>query len=357
MILFLIILLLAAIVLERWSIKHSLDGVKYDVYLSRSLVEIDERFEIVTSVRNTSRRFIPFIRLHEYVPRSIQMEARLYSVGFDENRARVSSTIYMMPRQKMTRRLTGSLGVRGRYLFYGATLYGGDFLGLSEKAKSFALLKEAVVLPKSLGSGHLEQTLGGYMGDISVNRFILEDPVLTLGFREYTGREPMKQISWPVTARTGRMMVKNYDHTLDITVTVVLNIDSALHGSACDPLDEICYSLTRGVCEELERRRISYAFCTNVISINQMGAWEYVSDGLGGSHLMTILEGLGRASYRFRSSRESLMEDVRRRAESGRAHIVITPTRQDFSRQDMLRLEDFTGTKALVLTAEEVRQA
>lgn len=354
MILFFILFLIVAALLERWSIKHSLDGVRYDVRLTAQLVEPGEEFKLITTVRNSSRRFIPFIRISEYVPRDIVVDAKLYTSGFDESHAKLNSTIYMMPRQKMTRRLGVSLPRRGRYVFEGATLYGGDFLGLSERLRFAKLEREAVVLPKRIAADDFNQALGGFMGDISVNRFILEDPVLTLGFREYTGREPMKQISWPVTARTGRMMVKNYDHTLDVTVSVVLNIDSVIQGVDCHEYMETCYSMARSVCEMLEDRRITYAFSTNARAVNQLGPWEYVSDGLGGSHLAAILEGLGRATYASRASRHALMDDVRRRAESGRAHIIITPTARDFDRHEIDQLANCSGANVLVMTAEEV---
>lgn len=354
MILFFILFMIVAVLAERWSIKHSLDGVKYDTRLSQALLEPGEEFQIVTTVRNSSRRFIPFIRISEFVPRDIGVDAKMYTSGFDENSAKLNSTIYMMPRQKMTRRLNASLPRRGRYVFRGATLFGGDFLGLSERPRYYNMEREAVVLPKRVDTDDFKETLGGFMGEISVNRFILEDPVLTLGFREYTGREPMKQISWPVTARTGRMMVKNYDHTLDITVTVVLNVDSVVYGVEAQPYIEKCYSIARSICEQLEDRHITYAFCTNAKAVNQLGAWEYVSDGLGSSHLATILEGLGRATYAARDSRHTLLDDVKRRAEGGRAHIVITPTRQDIDKREIDQLANFSGARVLVMTGEEV---
>ena len=63
------------------------------------------------------------------------------------------------------------------------------------------------------------------------------------GFRDYTGREPMKQISFTATARTGRMMVKQFDHTLDVTVSVVLNLDARLPSGMARPLMETCFSM------------------------------------------------------------------------------------------------------------------
>lgn len=354
MIIFFVLFVVLAVIVERWSIKHSLDGVKYDMKLSRQIVEPDEQFEIIGTVRNTSRRFIPFIRLSESVPRRLKVSAKLDVGGFDESMAKLNSTMYAMPRQKITRRLSCSFEERGRYLFNGAAMYGGDFLGLSENPRYFMKQRECVVLPKRLDPADFSQTFGGFLGDISVNRFILEDPVLTLGFRDYTGREPMKQISWTATARTGRLMVKNYDHTLEITVTVVLNILTMLYGYAAHPLIEKCYSMARGVCEALEEKHISYSFCTNARAVGMNSAWDYVPDGLGNTHLMGILEGLGRASYSARQGADELLEAAKRRAENGRAHIIITPTNLEYDERTIDSLRNFTGAQVLVLYAEEV---
>lgn len=356
MIVYFLLIIAVALLIERWSVKHALDGLKYDLRLSRSLVEQNEEFDIITTVRNTSRRFVPFLKISEDVPRVLGVAARMYTTGFDESRARINSSVYLMPRQKITRRITASLAARGRYIFNGANLYGGDFLGLREKSAYFPAFREAVVLPKREDPEGIEQTLGGFLGDISVTRFILEDPVLTLGFRDYTGREPMKQISWPATARTGRMMVKNYDHTLDITVTVLLNIDTHLYGYMARPAIERCYSLARGVCEILEEKRITYSFCTNALAVNMSNAWDYVPDGLGGTHLATVLEGLGRATYSYSASRGELMDLARRRAETGRAHIIITPAIFDIDDADISSLRNYTGARALLLTGGELSE-
>ena len=357
MVAFFVLILIVALLVERWSLKHALSGVKYDQQLSKSLVEIGEKFDVITTLRTTERRFVPFLKISEDVPRELQANARRQTSGFDKQRAKIYSTTYLMPRQKVTRKMEGALPARGRYTFLGATLYGGDFLGLSEQMKFVPLLREVVVMPKPLDAPDVLDTLGGFLGDISVNRFIMEDPVLTLGFREYTGREPMKNISWPVTARMGRMMVKNFDYTLEMCVSVVLNVDTELYGDTADGLREVCYSLTRGVCELLEEKRIKYAFHTNAAAAGMTGAWSYISDGLGGMHLMNILEGLGRATTQQTGSLHALLANVERRAESGRAHVIVTPRRDDIDQRTLEMIESRTGAKVMVISAEEVAGA
>ena len=62
-----------------------------------------------------------------------------------------------------------------------------------------------------------------------MRRFILDDPSLLVGYREYTGREPMKQISWNQTAKTGRLTVRQNDHTTDRIAMVIVNMDLSVH--------------------------------------------------------------------------------------------------------------------------------
>lgn len=357
MLAFFVVLLIVAILVERWSMRHALQGVKYDVRLSRQLAEIDEEIEMITTLRMTERRIVPYLKLSEEVPTAFRTNARQRTNLFDERRARINSSTYLLPRQKITRRLKGSFAKRGRYLFTGATLYGGDFLGLNEQVKHALVLREAVVMPRPLGAPDVVDALGGFLGDISVNRFILEDPVLTLGFRDYTGREPMKHIAWPVSARMGRLMVKNFDHTLELSISVILNVDTAAVGSQAEALREKCYSLTRDVCEMLEEKRIKYAFYTNSVAAGMVGAWSYIGEGLGGAHLMRILEGLGRCTQASFFRAGALLESAGRRAEAGRAHVIVTPRREDIAPEDSERLRARTGANILVIAAEEVTEA
>ena len=354
MLVFFFIILIVALFAERWSMRHALSGVKYDVRLSKQLVEVDEKIDMITTLRMTERRFVPFLKLSEEVPTAFQMDVKRRLNGFDEQRSRIASSTYLLPRQKVTRRLNGSFPQRGRYVFTGATLYGGDFLGLNEQVKYALVLREAVVMPKRLAAPDVVDTLGGFLGDISVNRFILEDPVLTLGFRDYTGREPMKNISWPVSARMGKLMVKNFDYTLELSVSVIMNVDTSAYGSQAQALREKCYSLTRDVCEALEDKRVKYAFYTNAVAAGMVGAWYYISEGLGGAHLMRILEGLGRCTQASFTRAGAVLENAERRAEAGRAHVIVTPRRDDIDPQDIERLRARTGANILVIAAEEV---
>ncbi len=374
MLLFFILLIAVAAAVEHWSLIHGMDGVTHRQYPDRPLVEPGETFHLVTQVKNTSRRFVPFIRLRENVPVDLTFSDKVTSFPTtdEQSRARVTrrplltrwsfpttdgqsrafvSTLYLMPRQLWQREISVQMPKRGRFIFRGGSMQGGDFLGLSEEVEYVPAQEEIVVCPARWEDPSLPQLLGGFLGDRSVNRFIMEDPVLTLGFREYTGREPMKSISWLQSARAGQLMVKNYDHTLELTATVLLNVQTKKKDPLREEKLEQCFSIARSVCETLEEKHIPYRFVSNIVTAGAVSRWSNVADGLGSAHLSTILEGLGRATYDCVRPFAVTLAQTSRTAEQGRTHILILPDRDPGLEREIRLLEQRTGTPALILTA------
>ena len=348
-----IMLVIIALIVEAWSMTHSLDGVEYDVSIDRQLVEIDQPFHVITELRNRSRRFIPFLRMVEDLPGGMKTDLRTTHGGsIEEERLDMKSTVYLRPRQLLTRSFPATMPARGRYTHKGATLFGGDFLGLKETTVNEFRLCEIVVLPKPWRDVKLEETLGGFLGDISVNRFIMEDPVLTLGFREYTGREPQKMIAWPQSLRAGKMMVKNYDYTIDLSVTVVLNVYDVDNLTLNHARMETAYSMTRSVVEALEEKGIAYSFYTNASAAGMTMPFNHITEGLGTAHLNAILEGLGRATYIAKESFYHMADTLVRSSDKGRSYIVITTNYNDDYAQLVNRLKDMSGGDVLVLRAD-----
>ena len=355
-VLFLLLLAAVAIVLQWQSLKHCLDGLSCDLRLSRRTVECGESFQLISTVTNAKRLPVLFLHLSERVPEEMSVELEHTGVKREDRpmpsggcSTSLKQTLYIMPRQKVTRTLNAQLPARGRYIFRGSDLTAGDLLGLKERKAEFLRYREVVVLPPRVDLASLDSAFGNYLGDISVRRFILSDPILTVGFREYTGREPQRDISWPRSLRDGRLMVKQYDYTAELTVTVILNIASGTQEEI-----ERAYSLTRVVCERLEERHISYSFITNARMTSTAGFWSYLGDGLGSHHLNTIVESLGAASYDSMFSLNKLLDRAARREEKNRGYMLVTPPLAAGETASVRSFEHETGQRVLVIPAEGV---
>ena len=345
----LIVIIVGLFFLEKYSIKHAFDGIDYDIEPSSTLIEVDEEFTLETILTNTKRLPVEFLRTAEILPADIVFSGEEFKIVNYQRGAAFISDTYLMPRQKLTRMLKAALPHRGRYFFWGATLTAGSFLGLSEEIKEFHLTREVVLPPKPVETPTLHQLMGRYIGDVSVNRFIMEDPVLTIGFRDYTDRDPMRSISWKQTARFGKLMVKNYDHTLDLTVTVILNV----HTSASEELETV-FSLTRTVCDFLETSEIPYRLVTNA-TVDGTAGKSLIPDGFGGDHAVRVLKLLGRATYNYFESFIDMMAKIAHGAEQGRAHILLTPEITQPVYPFLYKLRARTGREVLVITPETLK--
>lgn len=350
MIVFVIFAVVLALILQKALVGRDLDLIEADHRPDVQVVEPDETFRLRVTLTNKSRRIVPFLRVSEGFEESFDLP------GCDAPRdsrgvCRVEFTAWLRPRQGLTRTIPLSIHARGRYVLREFQLYTGDFLGLREQMKTCGRFNEVVVAPREVHSEGLADLFGGFMGDVSVNRFIMEDPVLTLGYREYTGREPMKTISWVQSARAGSLMVKKYDYTLEPMVSVVLNVDAGRPDQ--EELLETCFSLARTVCAMLEQRGVKYDFTSNaVLAGADPGA---CGEGLGQRHFFSVLEHLGRAVCEHNVSLERLLErEARRGTAAGR--ILITPGIEAEPVRALNRLREAAGGCLLVLRASEVVQ-
>lgn len=314
------------------------------------LAEPGEELTWTSRVENRSRLPIPFVRLHEELPIRARLIAAeqwiLRNCRRSDKWWHIEQKFSLRPRLCVTKTIRFSLPDRGRYRIGGGRLSVGDLLGFREAVRNWEA-DTVVIMPERSQNARALDAAGGFLGDISVRRFILDDPILTVGFRDYTGREPMKSISWTRTAMTGALQVKQFDHTSEQTAVVLLNV----RGASGAMLEE-CFRLTRSVCEQLEQKKIPFALRTNGNLPGPVGKLFYVSEGLGSSHLNTILYGLGCAdSTSFYSFRTLARQALRSRKQND-AYIIVTPPLEPEDRAVIGELEAMTGNPVCVLEAE-----
>ena len=149
-------------------------------------------------------------------------------------------------------------------------------------------------------------------------------------------------------------MVRTYDHTAERCATLLMNADSFAFGRYGEDMLERCYSLARALCEALEDMRIPYSFMTNARMDGASETFGEAADGLGRAHLMTVLEGLGRAGYAAYEHADNLIERAAQVAERGRRFVFITPVKDDLHPEQLERLRIATGQEVLTIVGEEV---
>ena len=355
MLLFALILILLAAAAQYVLTRNTLRYVQEDCRPETGVAEPGQPFYLRVTLKNTSRRYLPFLRFILTLPEEIEpLDRKHCTPETFSGGCRFSCSAWLRPFGQTDFRIPVRIQKRGRYVLRPLTLFAGDFLGLKEQTRESSCFREVVVAPKEAPAPDIAAAMSGFLGDCSVRRFLYEDPILTAGFREYTGQEPMKKISWTQSARGRGLLVKNDDYTVEPTVSVILNVD--MHAAKDAAELEACCCLTRTVCRILEERRTPYDLVTNTMTA---GGWYdggagTVLRGFGSVHFGRVLELLGRTTDTARESERSMLTSIIDEREAvGR--ILVTSRHGMPDDVCLHRLREISNGNLLVLTPTPLR--
>ena len=313
MIWFLIGLIGITYLINQLTLHYGFRNLIYNMEIDKRTAEIGEEVEIQSIIENRKILSISFIRIYERFPKGLSREKNIYN-------------LFILPYERIKRKYKIYGEERGSYHIKNPTLSLGDFIGFKMEHKEIDLNRNLIILPRKIELKDSIVPLGSLNGDTSVRRWIVDDPLMTIGIREYTGNEPERHIHWPSSLRYGELMVRNFDFTTDNSVIIILNLESVKpfwSGIEKDAIEQsIC--LTRAVMEELQDAKIPYGFATNSYSTKDKGS-QFYRPGLGSGQLEYFLEILGSINYGIATSFEDHLEEISRQRANYTTFVVITP--------------------------------
>lgn len=346
-VLFVFCIMLALAVTEIVTLTQNKKYIGFRCEIDMNLTEPGEIVTLSYHIQNASFWPMCFVSFCFQFPEEFQLQeseawmsrhriggqfANMYS--FDVN---------LLPRRGQRGKLHFTVSRRGLYDLGRVYVETGDFLGFHSHVCTQGLYDRIICTALALPLDQNLRALGGFLGDLSVRRFILEDPSLILGYGAYTGAEPLKSISWTQSARTGALTVKKHDFTVDTDVTVLVDLEHCRKEQA-----ERCLSLVRTVCDLLEEQKMAY-------SVQSNGDLFSTEKGSGRMHSFVVQKRIGLCRFVRHRSFEEMAEQWARPAFSRRGCIVIAPQYTEELSRVLTRLENGTGTRICLLTAEEVQ--
>ncbi|NMA24248.1 MAG: DUF58 domain-containing protein [Clostridiales bacterium] len=344
MFLFLIILILLGALMEILSLRRDPSLLEMDYSISTDAAEPGKPFAVQTVLTNKSRIPVSYLAVREYYP-----EYAVVPDGVTTQAARTGLLVRNICRMKSRRRkklaLEVSISKRGVHIFTADSIEFGDFLGFRVISKKIALQREIVIYPEALENPGLSQALSSFCGDIAARRFLIRDPILTAGAREYTAREPMKEIHWPQTAKRGCLMVREFEYSRQPSACVILNVEGA--GPEESDMDKLC-SVTRAVCQALINTGASVSFFTNaqLKRKERWGVWKCEASPL---YMGMLLEGLGRATSTAAATADRLLRQALRESDPDAAFIAVMPEYDTSGTQLIETLRQKTGREILLI--------
>ncbi len=359
MLAFFVIVILVALGLQWYSLRNASDyrNIRYACRPSVRACEPGEVFLVHSDVANLGRRPTPAIRIEEHFPKNLNvLESEQFSVKWLTKEHRIYySTVLLRGHQQVKRSLRASLPQRGAYCFSYADFYAGDFLGFHEYGYRMENDSRIVIYPAKLENAGFLKAFSDALDELAHKKQLLEDPISVCGYGEYTGQEPMRQISWKQSAAHSALIVKRFDPVWRQSVLIAL--DTQLHGDFDGYIEqqELCFSLARTVCEQLERRNVSYQLVTNAAITGALSGFSSAG-GLGGS-FRKILYALGSAQNGCICSVDELMRAVCFRADRCELIVLISTHCSERVEQALTKARSIQRGHLVTLFADQLQPA
>lgn len=315
MIWFLFTLLIFTFLLNEISFRFGFKDLVYDVTTDKRYYEVDEDILLTPVIENRKILSVPFLQVEETFEKGIAPPHHQYS-------------LLLFPYQRV-RRTYALKGIRrGRHRIKPAILRAGDFLGFKDQYKVFEVDRSIVVYPEKRPLKEAIQPYGSLYGDISVKRWIVEDPLMIAGLREYTGTESQKYIHWPSSLRHDTLMVKQFDFTTDSTAVVLLNLESAkpYWKDADEPAMEEAIVIARSLLEAFAKEKVPYGFASNAYNFSsKLSKGHYYHPGTSPRSLEKYLQILGEMNYVIATSFEDTLKEMARLQGGYNVIVIVTP--------------------------------
>ena len=216
-------LLIAFALYALWlpTIKIGLKRLSCSRSFSRTVMFEGEEGEMVEIVRNDGPFIIPLLRLESRISPHMHLGKQQ---NLDVNgQTHYCSVFCPMPYQQIRRTHKVRFSRRGVYDLGNATFTATDFLGIYRNYLFQNLSARVTVYPRLLDEQHLPNLSTLLLGERANRTQLMQDPFLVRGIRPYIPGDPVRDIHWPATARTGQTQVRVHDYTTRTRLLVVVN--------------------------------------------------------------------------------------------------------------------------------------
>ena len=250
--------------------------------------------------------------------------------------------------QRVTRRLDFEAAKRGYYRISSADLVAEDLFYSVHMVRSFPQETEFYVYPKLVDTSVFDQPLRKLIGEMAVHSFLMPDPFEFRGIREYTISDPMNTINWKASARTGTMMVNQYNSTTTRRIVIFLNLEDETvihHG----PLHEESMRIAASLADRLLAEGYPVTIITNGRDVETQEALGRI-EAQGRTQAEEIFRLLSRISFKKQPADFSslVLEETQRPDFEQAGYILISPSMKQPLQEAFKKLSD--GASALYVT-------
>jgi len=218
-----LLLFLVTGVTRLWE-RHCLTRVEYKRKLSSNRVFFGEEVQLEIEVANRKPLPLPWIEIDDEVPSEVTLLKGRTLPSHKKARLVLTNLLSLAWYHKVKRRYPIRCLQRGYFAFGPTRIRSGDLFGFFKREREIQQVDYLIVYPKVVPLEKLGIPSKQPLGDIRTRNHIFQDPILTLGVRDYHFGDSFKRIHWKSTARLGRLQTKIFEPTTTIDMGIFLDV-------------------------------------------------------------------------------------------------------------------------------------
>jgi len=308
---------------------------------------------LIETVYNGKLLPVPWLKADIHTSRWLGF-ADTCSVIAQESRY-VTSSFILKSYQRTIRKWKLKCLKRGVFTTESVSLVSGDLLNLQVVSLPEKVNASLMVFPEILDLNEVFVPVSLVQSDRTVRRWIVEDPFMVSGARDYYPGDPLNRIHWLATARCGRLMARKNEYTSHQNLTVLLNMQSQLYeysDTINKHIAELGIKVAATLFDSALRNGTAVSFCTNGCTSPDARQAIFTGEAADRDHVTELFKILARLLMKNVKDFEYLLDDVLNTIENKEVVIITAYMSQRMCEQADMLAEAGNTVSILLLNTE-----
>lgn len=212
------ILVAQSLIYRKTALKH----LDTDVYFSTSIASKGDIIVITESIANRKMLPLPWVTLKFEASRGLDFLDMTNTFRSDHYYREDLLSLGIW--QRHDRHIRVLCSRRGYFRFVRLVVSTRDLLLMSRITGNFPCESSLIVTPDRIRAPEIDQLFQRFLGETVNPRSQVPDPFTFAGIREYSPRDPYRDINWKASAKNDHLMVNVHNRTNRRELTILLNI-------------------------------------------------------------------------------------------------------------------------------------
>ena len=237
-------------------------GLSVDIYFQDRFIYEGEASTMKEVVINDKLLPLPALEIRFSSNRSLEFLNDASANTSSTDRSYKRDVFSFLFHQRIERILPFTAHKRGFYQIYDVSLTGYDFFFHSGYYADLHPDTVLYVYPRQVDTYRIAMLCQAISGALLSRSRLYPDPFEFSGIREYRKEDPMNHINWKASARTGSLMVNQFDSTTSISLSILFDVEDRLILKYEDLVEETI-RIVSSLAGRLIKNRMSFHVASN----------------------------------------------------------------------------------------------